>query len=78
MMEPSYLLDNIGAELLDRKCADVADELTNDGITKPVIIEVENVLDNLTKYTSETSSFRGINNLHSCRKDPALESRHCM
>jgi len=47
-MEPSYLLDNIGAELLDRKCADVADELTNDGITKPVVIEIENVLDNLT------------------------------
>ena len=33
---------------MDRKCADVADELTNDGITKPVVIEIENVLDNLT------------------------------
>jgi hypothetical protein len=77
-MEPSYLLDNIGAELLDRKCADVADKLTNHGITKPVVIEIENVLDNLTKYTSGTSSFRGINNSHSCRKGPALESRRCM
>jgi hypothetical protein len=48
-IEPSYLLNNIGAELLNRKCADIADELTNDCITKPVVIEVENVLDNLTK-----------------------------
>ena len=77
-MEPSYLLDNIGAELLDRKRTDVADELTNDGITKPVVIKVENVLDNLKKYASGTSSFRGKNNSHSCRKDPELVSRRCM
>ena len=50
---PSYLLNNIGAELLNRKCADIADELTNDCIAKPVVIEVENVLDNLTERTHQ-------------------------
>lgn len=44
-----YLLDNIGTELLDRKGADIPDELTNDCIAEPVVIEVENVLDNLKK-----------------------------
>jgi hypothetical protein len=75
---PSYLLDNIGAELLDRKRADVANELTNDGIAKPVVIEVENVLDNLTNCTSGTSFCHSKNNPHSCRKGPELESRRYM
>jgi hypothetical protein len=77
-VEPSYLLNNIGAELLNRKRTDVANELTNDGIAKPVVIEVENVLDNLTDCTSGTSFFHGKNNPHSCRKDPELESRRYM
>lgn len=46
-MEISYLLNDIGAEFLNRKCTNVADELTNDRITKPVIVEVKDVLDNL-------------------------------
>ena len=57
-MEPSYLLDNIRAELLDRKCADVADELTNDSITKPVIIKIENVLDNLIDIREQFFSWQ--------------------
>jgi len=44
-----YLLDDIGTELLNRKGADIPDELTDDCIAKPVVVEVENVLDNLKK-----------------------------
>lgn len=50
--EPIYLLNDIGTELLDRKGADIPDELTNDCIAEPVVIEVENVLDNLKKQMS--------------------------
>jgi hypothetical protein len=42
------LLNDIGAELLNRERADVANELTNDGITEPVVIEVEDILHDLT------------------------------
>jgi hypothetical protein len=48
-IERTNLLNNIGAELLNRKRADIADELTNNCIAEPVVIEVENVLDNLTE-----------------------------
>ena len=40
---------NIGAELLNRTCADIPSELTNYGITETIIVQVENILDNLGK-----------------------------
>jgi hypothetical protein len=42
------LLNDVGAELLNRERADVANELTDDGITEPVIVEVEDILHDLT------------------------------
>jgi hypothetical protein len=42
-----YLLDDVGAEFLDRQGADVASELTDDGIAEPVVVQVENVLNDL-------------------------------
>ena len=48
-IEPIYLLNNIGTELLNRKGTNIPDELTNDCIAEPVVIEVENVLDDLKK-----------------------------
>ena len=54
--EPCYLLNNVGAELLDGERTDVADELTDNGITEPIVVEVKNVLDNLTKRTHQLAS----------------------
>jgi hypothetical protein len=45
----THLLNNIGAEFLNRKCTDIPGELTNYGITETIIIQVENILDNLGK-----------------------------
>jgi hypothetical protein len=42
-----YLFNDIGAESLDRQGTDVASQLTNNGIAKPVVIQVENVLNDL-------------------------------
>ena len=56
MTEPYYLLNNVGAELLDGECTDVANELTDDGIAKPVVVEVKNVLDNLTKRARQLAN----------------------
>jgi hypothetical protein len=56
IIEPGYLLNDIGAELLNRKSADVANELANDGITEPVIIEVEDILHDLRNQT-QTANF---------------------
>jgi len=56
MTEPCYLLNNVGAELLDGECTDVANELTDDGIAKPVVVEVKNVLDNLTKRARQLAN----------------------
>ena len=42
-----YLLDDIGAELLNGKGADIANELADDSITESVIVEVEDVLHDL-------------------------------
>jgi len=42
-----YLLNDVGAELLNRKRADVANELTNDCIAEPVVVKIEDVLNNL-------------------------------
>ena len=49
-----YLLDNIGAELLNGKGADIANELANDSITESVIVEVEYVLHNLLNQISRS------------------------
>jgi hypothetical protein len=54
--EPCYLLNNVGAELLDRERTHVANELTDNGIAKPIVVEVKNVLDNLTKQTHQLAS----------------------
>lgn len=40
-------LDDVRAELLDGQSADVANELTNDGVAEPVVVQVEDVLDDL-------------------------------
>jgi hypothetical protein len=56
IIELRYLLNDIGAELLNRKSADVANELANDGITEPVIIEVEDILHDLTNETQTANS----------------------
>jgi hypothetical protein len=45
----SYLLDDVGAELLGRQSADVALELANDGLDEPGVAQVEDVLDNANK-----------------------------
>jgi len=41
---------------LDGERTDVANELTDDGIAKPIVVEVKNVLDNLTKRTRQLAS----------------------
>jgi hypothetical protein len=78
-IEPNYLLNDIGTELLNRKRADIADELTNDCIAEPVVIKVENVLDNLTKRIHQMVIFFLVekNGPHNCRKDPGQESTRC-
>ena len=78
-VKPSYLLNDIGAELLNRKRADIANELTNDCIAEPVVIQVENVLDNLTKRIHQVRILFpvGKNNSHNCRRDPEQESTRC-
>ncbi len=78
-IESSHLLDNIGAEFLNRKGADIADELTNDSITEPVVIEVENVLDNLKMQIRQAVILFLMekNNVHNCRKDLEQGSARC-
>jgi hypothetical protein len=78
-IRPGYLLDNIGAELLNGKRADIANELTNDSIAEPVVIEVENVLDNLTIWIHQIIILFlvGKSNPHNCRMDPEQESTRC-
>lgn len=46
-IKSSHLLDDIGTELLDRQGTDVARELSNDGIAEPVVVQIEDVLDDL-------------------------------
>lgn len=43
----THLLDDVGGELLNRQRADVADELTDDGLAEAVVVEVEDVLHNV-------------------------------
>lgn len=43
------LLDNVGAELLDRKRANIPSKLANDSIAEAIIVQVKNVLNNLCK-----------------------------
>lgn len=42
--DTNALLDDIGAELLDRERTDVAEELTDNAIAEAVVVQVENVL----------------------------------
>jgi hypothetical protein len=78
-IESSHLFDNIGAEFLNRKGADIADELANDRITKPVVIEIENVLDNLKMQIRQAVILflTEKNNVHNCRKDLEQGSTRC-
>ena len=43
------LLNHIGAELLHGQRANVASELSNNGITETVVVQVEDVLYHLSK-----------------------------
>lgn len=45
------LLDDVGRELLRREGRDVAEELANDGLDEPVVVEVENVLNDVVALT---------------------------
>src|SRR6266404_589394 len=72
-----YLLYNIGTELLNGKCADIAYELANDGITESVIVEIEDVLNNLLNQMSRRSGQHSIKHPHNCHKGPAQVSTHC-
>jgi hypothetical protein len=78
-----YLLDNIGAELLNGKCADIANELADDSITESVVVEVEDVLHNLINEMSRSCSQRPPlfderkYHPHSCHKGPEQGSTHC-
>ena len=47
MSHVTDLLNDVGAEFLNREGADIASELTNDRITETVVIQVEDVLHNL-------------------------------
>ena len=40
----AYLLDDIGAELLNGQSADVTQKLANDSIAEPVVVEIKDVL----------------------------------
>lgn len=42
--DPNALLNDVGAELLNREGANVAEELTDDSIAESVVVQVENVL----------------------------------
>lgn len=79
--DSKYLLDNIGAELLNRECADIANELANDSVTEPVIVEVEDVLHDLMNQMSRSCGhplFDDRYHPHSCHKGPEQVSKHCM
>ena len=45
----THLLNNVGAEFLNRKSTNIPCELTNNSITKAVVIQIKNILDNLGK-----------------------------
>ena len=51
LRDPDALLDNVRAELLYRKSADVAAELPDDTVTEAVVVQVKDVLNHL--YASE-------------------------
>jgi hypothetical protein len=42
-----HLLDNVGAKLLNRKSTNVPGELTDNGITETVVVQIQNILNNL-------------------------------
>ena len=48
----THLLYDIRAELLDRQCAYIAGELTDNRIAEAVIVQVENILDDLHQKVS--------------------------
>lgn len=43
----THLLNDVGGELLNRQRADVADELTDDGLAEAVVVKVKDVLHNV-------------------------------
>lgn len=50
--DANALLDDVGAELLRREGRDVAEELANDGLDEPVVVEVEDVLNDVVSLQS--------------------------
>lgn len=75
--DTNALLDDIGAELLDRERTDVAEELTDNAIAEAVVVQVENVLHDLRNVNMAHSMVRIDWDIRSCRRDPARASRHC-
>lgn len=43
----TYLFNDVGTELLNRKRANVASELTNNTIAETAVVQVEDILNNL-------------------------------
>jgi len=48
-----HLLDDVGAELLDRQSTNIAGELTDNSVTESVVIEIKDVLHNLKTQVSQ-------------------------
>ena len=53
-----YLFDDVGAELLDGKSTNIARKLTDDRVTETIIVEVQNVLDDLSDINRTCSQER--------------------
>lgn len=43
----NHLLNNVGAEFLNRKGADIADKLTNNCVAEATVVKIKNVLHHL-------------------------------
>lgn len=53
-LSTTYLLDDVGTELLHRQGTDVPKELADDSIAEAVVVEVQDVLDNLRSPVGTT------------------------
>lgn len=47
--DTNAFLNNVGAKLLDRQSADIASKLTDDAIAEPVVVQIEDILNDLTE-----------------------------
>lgn len=48
------LLDDVRAKLLNRKSANIAQELTDDTVAEAVVVEIQDVLHDLIKFSNRT------------------------